>query len=295
MIPNIELTKVSVIIPNYNYAAYVSEAIRSVLAQTYSNIEIIVVNNGSEDNSMEVLSEFGDAIVLINQSNKGQSGARNSGIEKSTGGLIAFLDADDTWEPTKLEKQILLINDATQLIYCGISSFDNESGITLSIHMPKFKGSCTSEFLANPGAAVVLGGESTVLITRELVDKVGKFDTSLSISAGWDFYRRCSLQTNFEFVPEILTNYRMHGENMSLMSRERIGDIRNSFYRLASDKKGSFGLRDLGLGFAKLEWSFLKTFLRLKSPIKLILELCSLPYFLLKLILVRLLGGSNGL
>lgn len=295
MISSFDFNKVSVIIPNYNYAGYVGDAIRSVLSQTYSNIEVIVVNNGSDDNSMEVLSEFGDAIVLINQPNKGQSGARNSGIEKSTGGLIAFLDADDTWEPTKLEKQISLLNVDTQLIYCGISSFDDETGTVLSVDLPKYKGSCISEFLANPGTAVVLGGESTVLITRELVSKVGKFDTSLSISAGWDFYRRCSLQTNFGFVPEILTNYRIHGKNMSLMSRERIGDIRKSFYRLASDKEGTFGFYDLGIGFAKLEWSFVKTFLKLKSPVKLSLEFFSIPYFLSKLIFVRLFGGSNGL
>jgi glycosyltransferase involved in cell wall biosynthesis len=284
-----ESAKISVIIPNYNYAAYISEAIRSVLSQTYSNIEIIVVNNGSEDNSLEILSRFENEIILINQSNKGQSGARNSGIEKSTGDLIAFLDADDIWEPTKLEKQILLINEGTQLVYCGIASFESESGSTLSMDMPVYKGSCALDFLENPGVAVVVGGESTVLITRELIHRVGMFDSRLGISAGWDFYRRCSLQTNFDFVPESLTKYRIHGKNMSLVSSERIVDIRDSFYHMASDKESSFNFGELILGFAKLEWSFVKTFLRLKSPLKLILELCLIPYF------ECLLRRSNGL
>jgi len=290
----VESAKISVIIPNYNYAAYVGKAIRSVLAQTYPNIEIIVVNNGSLDNSLEILGEFENEIILINQSNKGQSEARNSGIEKSTGDLIAFLDADDIWEPTKLEKQILLINEGTQLVYCGISSFESESGTPLSMDMPKYKGSCASAFLESPGVAVVIGGESTVLITRELIRKVGIFDSRLNISAGWDFYRRCSLQTNFDFVPEILANYRIHGKNMSLVSRLRVLDTRQAFYRLASDKKSSFNFWELVLGFAKLEWSFVKTFLKLKSPLKLILELCLIPYFLGRLIFECLLRRSNG-
>jgi glycosyltransferase involved in cell wall biosynthesis len=87
--------KVSVIIPNYNYAQYVGEAIESVIDQTYSNIEIIVVNNGSTDNSLELLKEFGDRICLVNQENLGQSGARKSGLLRATGDFIAFLDADD--------------------------------------------------------------------------------------------------------------------------------------------------------------------------------------------------------
>ena len=176
--------KVSVIIPNHNYAAYVGEAIQSAIEQTYKNIEIIVVNNGSTDNSMEILRNFGDKVVVIDQTNLGQSGARNTGLAKSTGRLIAFLDADDLWEPTKLEKQIRLLQSDTQLIYAGLSRFDNRSGATLSLDLPVYSGICSSYFLKNPGAAVVLGGESTALFTRELLTKVGEFDTSLSLPTG---------------------------------------------------------------------------------------------------------------
>ena len=99
--------KVSVIIPNYNYAQYVGQAINSVLNQTYSNIEIVVVNNGSTDNSLDILKGFGDRICLVNQENLGQSGARKSGLSRATGDFIAFLDADDMWDPKKIEKQIM--------------------------------------------------------------------------------------------------------------------------------------------------------------------------------------------
>ena len=275
--------KVSVIIPNYNYAAYVGEAVQSVLAQTYRNFEIIVVNNGSIDNSLEVLNGFGDKIILINQSNRGQSGARNAGLTKSTGGLIAFLDADDLWEPTKLEKQIALLNDDTQLIYSGLLRFDDESGETLSLEFPRYRGVCAPRFLGNPGIGVVLGGESSALFSRELLSKVGTFDSDLNISAGWDFFRRCSYFTSFDFVPQVLVKYRIHANNMSSIPVNYIFDIRNAFYKMVADPSTSSGFVRLFSGFIVLEWSFVKTFIIHRSLIGLIGEFLRFPYQIVRL------------
>ena len=101
------MPKVSVIIPTYQRAHLVSQAIESVLAQTYSDYEIIVVNNGSTDNTTEVLSQFGDKIRVIHlHANTGPSVARNLGMNASNGRYLAFLDDDDLWLPNKLEKQI---------------------------------------------------------------------------------------------------------------------------------------------------------------------------------------------
>ncbi len=111
------LGRVSVIIPNYNYGRYIADAVNSVLNQTYTNIECIVINNGSSDNSLEALGLFKDRIVVIDQINLGQSGARNVGLDRAEGEFIAFLDADDYWEPTKLEDQLNLISNTTQLVY----------------------------------------------------------------------------------------------------------------------------------------------------------------------------------
>jgi len=152
--------KISVIIPNYNYARYIEQAIESVLIQSYENVELIIVNNGSTDNSLEVLEKFGDKIHLIDQPNLGQSGARNSGLSLSSGELIAFLDADDFWEPNKLEMQISLMNDATQLVYSGISPFKDPGGEKLQSVLPKYKGSCSKYFIDLPGASIVLSGEA---------------------------------------------------------------------------------------------------------------------------------------
>src|SRR5438309_4900890 len=97
---------VSVVVPNYNYGRYVREAVDSVLGQTYPAVEVIVVDDGSSDDSLSVLQSYGSKIKLVVQPNGGVHKARNRGIEESKGEFVAFLDADDVWEPTKLERQV---------------------------------------------------------------------------------------------------------------------------------------------------------------------------------------------
>lgn len=257
--------KISVIIPNYNYGRYLSQAIESVLTQSYKNIELIVVNNGSTDDSLDVLRFYENRIRLINQANLGQSGARNSGLANATGDLVAFLDADDLWESSKLAKQIALISEASQLVYCGIAPFNDFSADPVPVVLPKYRGDCRRHFIDFPGDSVVLSGESTALFTVELLKKVGSFDYELNSTAGWDFFRRCSRFTNFEFVDEPLVSYRLHDNNMSNSSRNVIKDMRRAYAKtlLESDlvptKRIEFEV------LRTLEWSFLKTFLRTRD------------------------------
>ena len=257
--------KVSVIIPNYNYAQYVGQAIESVLDQTYKNIEIIVVNNGSTDNSLEVLKRYGNRIYLVDQENLGQSGARKSGLAKSTGDLIAFLDADDIWEPTKIEKQLLLFSTKTELIYCGIARFSEIDQMLISTHLPQFKGSCASAFISQPGVSIVLSGESTAIFTRGLLEKVGGFDPNLNSAAGWDFFRRCSKFTEFDFVFEALTKYRIHSSNMSNSSMKTIPDIRNAYKKMFDDKEWALSPKVIRRTIASLEFAFLKTHIKQRN------------------------------
>jgi glycosyltransferase involved in cell wall biosynthesis len=269
--------KVSVIIPNYNYAAFVGQAIESVFAQTYQNYEIIVVNNGSTDNSLEVLSKYAGKIILVDQANLGQSGARNTGIEKSTGDVLAFLDADDFWEPEKLEKQVDLISQTCQLIYCGIKHYFHNAGAKPIKQYPQYKGDCRELFLQLPGVGIVLGGESTVLITRDLLNKVGGFDIRLSSSSGWDFYRRCSIHTHFDYVPEPLSNYRIHNNNMSKNTSMNVQDIRRSFLIMAQSMNSKTKTSTIVQVFLNLELKFIKTYILEKRFLSLILEVSKLP------------------
>ena len=212
--------------------------------------------------------------------NRGQSGARNAGLLAATGDLIAFLDADDLWEPTKLEKQVKLITRETQLVYSGLTRFESISGKSLSVAYPNHKGACRNRFVENPGVAVVVGGESTVLLTHELVIKVGEFDPNLNISAGWDFFRRCSAHTNFDYVPELLTRYRIHEGNMSKNSTNMIQDIRKSFFKLVASDCQALSLRHLLRAYLRLEWSFYKTHLRNHSLKDSLIGLAKFPFYL---------------
>ena len=256
---------VSVIIPNYNYARYLKDAIVSVQAQTYSNIEIIVVNNGSTDNSLHLLQQFGSQITLIDQENLGQAGARNSGLRAANGDLIAFLDADDFWQNDKLEKQIRLITSETELVYSGISRFRDTSRRVESILLPQFKGDCHNYFTDLTAVSIVLSGESTSLFTRNLLNLVGNFDPDLNSASGWDFFRRCSILTNFNFVSEPLTNYRLHSKNMSNSSSNNISDIRKAYRNLFSDNSWQLTANQKKRIIMRLEISFIKTHARERS------------------------------
>ena len=254
--------KISVIIPNYNYARYLDQAIQSVLKQTYSNLELIVVNNGSTDNSLKVLEKYANEIILIDQSNLGQSGARNSGLSRAQGELIAFLDADDFWEANKLESQSQLVNDSTQLVYCGIMQFKDPGNGNEQILLPKYRGDCSRYFIDLPGASIVLSGESTALFSRDLLEKVGSFDAGLNSTAGWDFFRRCSRFTNFDFVNQPLVNYRLHSSNMSKSNSKVIQDMRLAYFKLFSDNDWLVPKeKEIEIN-RKLEWSYVKTHLK---------------------------------
>lgn len=284
---------VSVVIPNYNYGRYISEAIESVLAQTYPHFEIIVVNNGSTDDSLEILQEYRDRITLINQENRGQSEARNSGLRVAAGELIAFLDADDVWSPKKLESQISLISEKSQLIYCGIRMFESQSGAIIENFWPKYRGSCKELFVLNPGSAIVIGGESTVLITRDLLNKVGGFDPNFSTSGGWDFYRRCSLYTNFDFVDEILVNYRRHGSNASQSTQINIHDIRKSYLKLLFELTDVVGKKKFLKTYIIMEVRFLKTLLRKFSFKALLVSVLYFPFRIISFSLTLFRGESK--
>ena len=126
-----EYPLVSIIIPNYNHAQFVGDAINSVLVQDYRNIEIIVVDDGSTDDSREVIGQFGDQVKYIYQKNAGLSAARNTGIRASKGIFIGVLDADDMYEPAFINTLVgsLEANPDADGIYCGYQFVDQENNL----------------------------------------------------------------------------------------------------------------------------------------------------------------------
>ena len=253
---------VSVIIPNYNYGRFLETTIKSVLSQTASSVDLIIVDNGSTDDSREVLDKYRGELNAIFQNNQGQASARNTGLAHAKGSLIAFLDADDYWEPTKLERQKELIREDAQLIYTGIRRFNSDSGSTISLIKPFFEGNCQLAFIKYPSRAIVPGGESSALLSRDFVDRVGLFNVELNSATGRDFFRRCSRFTNFRFVDEPLLNLRVHSENMSANSKKMMDDTAKAYDFLFNDDDWTFARDQRRRCLSKLQWSYMKTNLK---------------------------------
>lgn len=230
---------VSVIIPNYNYAKYVGEAIDSALNQTYENLEIIVVDDGSKDNSREILESYGDKIKVIFQENAGVSAARNNGVKNSNGKYIAFLDADDIWFSEKIAKQVNVLekNEDVGLVDVGLEEFDNNGNI-ISSRLDGLSGWVSNEFLLLE-RSVVLGAASGMMLPRKVFDEVGGFDLNLLTSADWDFCYRVNRLYKIKFIPEVLIRYRNHGTNMhsnvKRMEREMFYGFEKAFSENSSD------------------------------------------------------------
>ena len=224
---------VSVIIPNYNYASYVGEAIDSVLAQDYPSVEIIVVDDGSSDDSRAVIKSCGGKINGIFQRNQGVSAARNNGVAAANGEFVAFLDADDAWMPTKLSRQMeRFANADVGLVHVGVSHIDG-AGKAISEDLEGQEGRVANDLLLLK--PVILGGGSGVVIRRSIFDEVGGFDTRLSTSADWELYYRIANRCEVAFVPEALVRYRFHGSNMHNNVAAMEHDVRIGFEKAFAD------------------------------------------------------------
>jgi glycosyltransferase involved in cell wall biosynthesis len=199
---------VSVIIPNYNKGRYIAQTIDSVLEQTYTNTEIIVIDDGSTDNSEAILRSYGERIKWFKQENSGVSRARNRGIEESRGDYIAFLDSDDLWQPTKLEKQVALLdaNSDIGLCYVGVEDIDENLKRLQYTEADSYPDYCEALLLYS---CIVAGSCSSVLMRRELTKQAGVFDTDLTNGEDWEYWLRLSLQTTFAPIPECLVKYRV--------------------------------------------------------------------------------------
>ncbi|OWY66772.1 glucosyl transferase [cyanobacterium TDX16] len=230
------MRKVSVIVLVYKSEPYIAATIRSVLVQTYKNFEILVIDDGSPDRSVEICRRFNDPrIKIIRQENCGVPAARNTGIRHARGEYIAFLDGDDLWLPQKLEKQIAHLESSpfVGMSFCR-SSFVDENGKCLGTYqMPKLKGINLPYLLrCNP-----IGNGSAGVIRRKVLEDIefthqrnGQlencyFDERFRISGGeTDFLLRILIQTQWkiEGIPAALTLYRVNSEGMTANLLKRL-------------------------------------------------------------------------
>lgn len=221
---------ISVVIPAYNYGQYIGEAIESLLSQTEKNWECIVVDDGSTDNTNEVVNAFcrmDNRINYIKKINAGLSAARNTGLEQARGVYIQFLDADDRLEPLKLEQQkrILENNADVDIVYSEVIYFDendsffpdrNGGNIVWSPNISGDKSVMLAPLLQSN--ILELG---TALFRRKLVDAVGNFNTNCSAVADWEFCVRCAV-LNAHFLFTNIPNGRIQMRHHLSMSKNGI-------------------------------------------------------------------------
>lgn len=233
---NKEMPKVSVIIPLFNQKQYIGEAIDSILNQTYPNIEMIVVNDGSTDNPSLELKKFEKNIVLINQENQGLAAARNTGIRNSSGEFIQFLDADDFLhrEKIKLQLEFSLLEDA-EVSYCEIAQYDNDSRHTHLWYVGEVKDMFSNlyNFWHTYPAPV-----HSLLIRKELFSKFGLFDEELTACEDRYFFSKLAAAgVSFKYFPFIGGFRRLHKSNMN---KDRLHIVENTirYYKKLNSELG---------------------------------------------------------
>ncbi len=206
---------ISAIIPTYNRAATIGDAVASVLEQTYPELEVIVVDDGSSDSTDAVLAKFGDSIRIVKQANAGPSAARNHGVEISRGEIVSFLDSDDTWKPGKISEQASLMAKAGNDMCCCVCNSDiigfsgepagnsfNNAGLKVEIER--------GEWL-NPGEVLAtrfLLFNQVVAIRRSAFDQVNGFNQSLRILEDYELAMKLSAVGRWGIISKPLVNKR---------------------------------------------------------------------------------------
>lgn len=207
------MLSVSIQIATYNMRHLVADAIESILNQTYQDFELIVIDDGSADGTYDFIKEnYGDNLTLLRHENHGLSYTRNVGIRHSQGRFIAFLDADDIWKPTYLEKMVGFLEsspDTVGMVYSA-AEIDNGPDQPRWTHHPVYRGNCLYEHLTSK----LMVSPSRVVLRSEVFNKTGLFDVSLKRSEDTDLWIRVAFHYDAECIEEPLVTKRFHGSNL---------------------------------------------------------------------------------
>ena len=206
--------RVSVVVPAYNAAATIEQALESVFRQSFRDFEVIVVDDGSTDSTRRVLAGYGDRIRVLAKANEGKpAAARNLGVRGAAGELVAFLDADDWWREDKLDRQVGVFGGRPEvgLVYTGDATVDAD-GKTLSVN-PCPPGARGWIYDLLTVRNVMVG--SSVMARHKAIARAGGFDENLTSIENWDLWIRISRDWAIEYIDEPLTLYRVHEGNRS--------------------------------------------------------------------------------
>lgn len=213
---------VSIIVPVYKGEAFIKKTVKTILSQEYKNIELLLINDGSPDESGSIIDRIAISdkrVKVFHKENGGVAEARNFGIERAKGEFVAFCDQDDLWMPSKLIKQIPLFdNNDTGVVYCGAEALYTLENKTIP---PKFNEACKGsvfEVLLNKNVITCC----TVVVRKSLLNHVKAFDSDRSLMGvdDWLAWLKLSLHCQFDFVAECLATHIFHGSNYSSNEQE---------------------------------------------------------------------------
>jgi len=238
------MPKVSIIIPAFNAAAFAPRAIESIMAQSWTDWELLVVDDGSTDNTLDVLATYGSALRALSQANAGPASARNLGLAQATGEYVAFLDADDWWESGKLAEQVALLDANPEVGFCSTGTrVVDATGSTVG------DWPCQASFVPLPDAlfmngALISGSTSGVMARRRLVLEVGGFDSALRGFEDPDLWIRLSACTGYACIPKPLTVVvRTPGSvssHLPAMRRATLASFKKNRALLPAEKRGAY-------------------------------------------------------
>jgi glycosyltransferase involved in cell wall biosynthesis len=218
------LPLVSIIIPVYNSAAYIEDAVRSAVEQDYENKELIVVDDGSTDSTPDILKSFGDQIIVLSQKNAGPAAARNHGLRRATGTYVAFLDSDDYWVPEKLRRQIDYLEKRPDIgaVYSRWKRWLADEGG--GFRLPPISPVSEPPAIAQGDSGWIYTHllfdcrllTSSVVLRKSIIDCIGKFDETLLRGQDYDYWLRLSRVTEIHKLDQELVLYRIHGDNIAV-------------------------------------------------------------------------------
>ncbi len=254
---------VSVILPTYNRAQFLWDAIYSVLNQTFSGFEIIVVDDGSTDNTEQIIKKFLDPrIIYIKQINQGRSHARNTAIKVSRGKYITFLDSDDLYLPNKLEIQVNYLNNhkKVDMVYTSAYCID-ANGKKLKENYQAFNSGNIYNLIAFYRPITIT--LPTVMIRRNLLNKVDLFDENMVRFEDTDMWRRISKISSINAINEFTCKLRTHPENHLLnQSPDQIIDALNYYSKKIQKEDTDKGKIFLRRGLSRLNFFYCRSFFK---------------------------------
>ncbi len=281
---------ISIVVPTYERSKYLRGAIETAVEQTYENIEVIVVDDGSTEEYAEaIVSEFSENVDYIrHDENQGLSAARNTGVRESKGEYIAFLDDDDRWHKSKLDRQLsaLSTNQEAGLVTCLVAAITPQGEV---VHCERTapSGDCSKAILVSN----YIGTPSRVLVRRDVFDEVGGFDESLPTKQDWDFYIRLCQNWHVVAVKDHLCLRTIHesmsnspedlkrDKKMILQKHRELIQREGLWSKACADVNAEIGRAYLACGELSIARTFLKKSLAEFSVRRAVLFVLSFTHF----------------